>query len=810
VRGPRIAARCVHCGLDAGPAPQLSASGQVFCCRGCETVYALLASAGLGAFYETGGLGSLAPRTGRIPRTDRDAPLPPALAALEAGGAADLDVVGMRCASCCWLIERYLAGKPGVSEVRVSYATSTAALRWDPARTSLRELLRHLGRIGYRARPADPRLRARQAEREERLLVARTGIAVLLAMNVMLASLGLYAGDVNGISAAARVALRWIAAGLATPVVVWAGWPFFRGAALALPARRATMDTLVALGAGAAFAASLVGLATGGHVYFDTAATIVALVLVGRAIEQRARRQGMQAIRSLLALEPETARLQGPDGETSVAAADLEPGDEVSVRPGERFPCDGTVLEGDSESDESLLTGESRPRQLSPGAAVPGGALNGWGSLRVRADRVGADAAVARIAAAVERALASRAPAERLADRVTGVLVPAVIVLAIVTGAAWWLWAGDAGRALTTGVAVVVIACPCALGLATPAALMTALGAAARRGIFFRDAAALERAADVGVVAFDKTGTLTEGGFRVQGFRKGSGWTENQLLAIAASAERPSEHALGRAIVAEARARGLATREPERFRNVPGGGVEAVVEGRGVLVGSEAFLRARGVVVPEDPSSDDCTLAVVAVDGLFAGFVEAGDVVRPEAADAAARLGEMGIRCAVVSGDRPGSVARAAAEAGLPFASALAGLSPEGKAGLLAAWRTAGESVAMVGDGVNDAPALAAADLGIALGTATDVALETADVALAGDDLLAVPTALALARHARRIVRQNLAWALLYNAAAVPLAMAGVIHPAVAALAMACSSTSVLVNALRAGAPTAPPLGSRP
>jgi Cu2+-exporting ATPase len=798
VRGQRISARCVHCGLDAGPAPLVSDSGLLFCCSGCLSVYSLLASAGLGTFYETGGLGSLAPRTGRIPRTDAAAPLSPALAALEAGGAADLDVVGMRCASCCWLIERYLAGKPGVSDVRVSYATSTAALRWDPARTSLRDILLHLGRIGYRARPADARLRTRQADREERLLVARTGIAVLLAMNVMLASLGLYAGELNGIGEAARAALRWIAGCLAAPVVVWAGWPFFRGAAHALPARRATMDTLVALGAGAAFAASLVGLATGGHVYFDTAATIVALVLVGRAIEQRARRQGMQAIRSLLALEPETARLLGPHGESSVAAADLEPGDEVFVRPGERFPCDGTVLEGDSESDESLLTGESRPRQIGPGVAVPGGALNGWGSLRVRADRVGVDTAVARIVAAVERAIASRAPAERLADRVTGILVPAVIAVALVTGVAWWLVTADPGRALMTGVAVVVIACPCALGLATPAALMTALGGAARRGIFFRDAAALERAADVRVVAFDKTGVLTDGRLQMTEVRVAPGWSVDELLTIAAASEGPSEHALGRAIVAAALARGLATREPERFRNVPGGGVEATVEGRGVLVGSEAFLRARGVVVPEDPSSDDCTLAVVAVDGAFVGCVEAGDTVRPEAAGAVQQLGQLGIRCAVVSGDLPGPVARAAAAARIPSSAALASLSPEGKAGLLAAWRAAGEAVAMVGDGVNDAPALAAADLGIAVGTATDVALETADVALAGDDLLAVPAALAIARRARWIVRQNLAWALAYNLAAVPLAMAGVVHPAVAALAMACSSTSVLVNAARA------------
>jgi Cu2+-exporting ATPase len=787
----RSAVRCVHCGLDAGPTPRV-AGGRVFCCAGCEAVYAILHAEGLGAFYEAGGVGSLAPRQAREARTH--AP-PPAFARLDAAGVVELDVVGMRCASCAWLIERYLGRRPGVAEVRVSYATSTAALRWDPARTSLAALLSALERIGYRARPAEPRLRALQDDREARRVQVRTGVALLLAMNVMLASLGLYAGEWQGMSGPVRGVLRILAGGLALPVVLWAGWPFLRGAAAALRAGRATMDTLVAVGSVAALGASLVGLASGGPVYFDSAAMIVALVLLGRSIEQGARRRGMQAVRGLLALEPAMARLA--DGERVVPAADLRPGQEIEVRPGERYPCDGTVLTGNSEADESLLTGEARPRAVAPGDTVHGGALNGWGALRVRADRVGADTAVAHIVRAVERALASRAPLERLADRVTGVFVPTVLLLGAATAAAWWL--ADAGwaRAVMTGVAVVVIACPCALGLATPAALVVALGGAARRGIFFRDAEALERAAAVRRVAFDKTGTLTDAALTLREVRPAVGWTADALLRVAASAERSSEHAVARSLVAAARDRGLVLAAPEAFRAVAGGGIEAVVEGRPVLVGSAGFLLSRGAAV--DHGEADGTVVCVAVDGRFAGTLAAGDAVRPEAREAVARLAALGVGSSVVSGDAAGPVRRAAAAAGVDAGSAHHGLSPEAKAELVSGRRRGGVGTAMVGDGVNDAPALAAADVGIALGTGTDVALEAADVALSGSDLRAVPDALVIARRARRVVRQNLVWALGYNLAALPLAMAGLVHPAIAAGAMALSSVSVFLNALRAG-----------
>jgi Cu2+-exporting ATPase len=789
--------RCAHCGLDAGPSPRV-AGGKVFCCAGCEAVHAILHQEGLGAFYETGGVGSLAARQGRGPGAAAPAP---AFGPLDAAGAAELDVVGMRCASCAWLIERYLGRRAGVVGVRVSYATATASLRWDPGTTSLGALLAALERIGYRARPAEPRLRALQDDREVRLLQVRTGIALLLAMNVMLASLALYAGEWQGMSGSVREGLRLVASLLALPVVLWAGWPFLRGAIAALRAGHATMDTLVAVGSTAALAASLVGLARGGPVYFDSAAMIVALVLLGRSIEQGARRRGMQALRGLLALEPEMARLA--DGEVVVPAADLRPGQEVAVRPGERFPCDGTVLSGRSEADEALLTGETRPRGVGPGDVVHGGALNTWGALRVRADRVGADTAVARIVRAVARALSSRAPVERLADRVTAVFVPAVLLLGAATAIGWYLWGGGWGRAVMTGVAVVVVACPCALGLATPAALVVALGGAARRGIFFRDAEALERAARVRRVAFDKTGTLTDGAVAVREVRPASGWSADEVLRVAASAERLSEHPVGRSLVAAARAHGLALAEPQGFRAVPGGGVEAGVGGHRVLVGSPGFVRGRQPV-PEDVGSDG-TLVCVAVDGGLAGSLVTADAVRPEAREAVARLAEAGIESAVLSGDAPAPVLHAASEAGVPAGRVHHGLSPEAKAELVTRWLREGIETAMVGDGVNDAPALAAAGVGIALGTGTDVALEAADIALSGSDLRAVPEALGIARRARRVVRQNLGWALAYNLAAVPLAVAGLIHPAVAAGAMALSSVSVLLNALRA----APPTGAR-
>jgi Cu2+-exporting ATPase len=795
----RVSQRCVHCGLDAGPAPRI-VSGRVFCCAGCAAVYAILHDEGLDRFYDAGGIGSLSPRV----EGDRPAAAGiafPQLDALESAGEADLDVGGMRCASCAWLIEHYLGRRDGVEEVRASYAASTCRLRWDRDRTSLAHLLAELARIGYRARPSDQRLKALQDDREARRLVLRTGVSAFLAMNVMLAAVALYAGEFQGMGAGARDALRLLSAALAAPVVSYGAWPFLRGALQALRARRATMDTLIALGASTAFGVSLFGLATGGPVFFDTSVMIVTFILAGRLVEQAVRRRGTRAIRNLLALEPGVARVVTPDGAATVAAADLAVGQVVEVRPGERVPADGTVTEGTSSVDESVLTGEAVPREVGVGSEVVGGALNGWGVLRVRAERVGAESTVGRIVRAVQRAMASKAPIERFADRAMGWFVPAVVIAAGLTVAGWAAGGAGLSRALLTGVAVVVVACPCAMGLATPAALAVAIGEAAGRGIFFRGGDVLERAAAVSRVAFDKTGTLTDGRLAVLRVRAEGRWTESAVLATAAGAEAASEHALGRAIVAEATVRGLATPRVAAFRAHAGGGVEAEVAGWKVLVGSPRFLQESSVKVSEQAAGDiqdgGTTLACVAVDGGLAGVIEAGDRTRPDAAATVDRLAAMGVESFLLTGDREAAALRAAAEAGIPASRVRAGLTPDGKVETISALRASPAAVAMVGDGVNDAPALAAADVGIALGTGADVALEAAAVALAGSDLRAVPDALTLARRSRRVVRQNLGWAIGYNLLAVPLAAAGLVHPIVAAGAMALSSVSVLTNSLR-------------
>jgi Cu2+-exporting ATPase len=795
----KVSGRCAHCGLDAGPDPRVVA-GKTFCCAGCAAVYSILHDEGLDRFYDAGGVGSLSARAARDAEPDRG-PAFPRLDTLEAAGEADLDVVGMRCASCAWLIEHYLGRREGVTDVRVSYAASTCALRWDRDRTSLSHLLAELRRIGYRARPSERRLSAVQDDREARRLVLRTGICAFLTMNVMFAAVALYAGEFQGIGAGVRGSLRLVSALLATPVVAYGGWPFLRGAVNALRARRATMDTLIALGATTAFGVSLYGLDTGGLVFFDTTAMIVTLILAGRLVEHAIRRRGTRAIRNLLALEPEVARVVTPDGSATVSTVDVAVGQVVEVRPGERIPLDGVVTGGASSVDESLLTGEPAPRDVAAGSEVVGGSLNGWGVLTVSVLRVGAETAVGRIARAVQHAMEAKAPIQRLADRAMGWFVPAVLAAGVVAAAGWALGGAGLQRALLVGVAVVVIACPCALGLATPAAWAVAVGEAAGRGIFFRGGVALERAASVERVAFDKTGTLTDGALAIVSVHAQAPWTRDTILEVAAAAEAGSEHFFARAIAREARARSVQLRPAEAFRAHAGGGVGATVGGRRVLVGSLRFLAERGVAVPEAGGGEavgpGATAAWVAVDGRYTGSIEAGDRLRPEAASTVARLAAMGIGSSLLTGDRPAAALRVALAAGIDPGDVHADLTPEEKASVVARLRPGARAVAMVGDGVNDAPALAAADVGIALGTGADVTLEAADVALTASDLGAVPVALAMARRSRRIVRQNLGWAIAYNVVAIPLAAAGVLHPIVAAGAMALSSVSVLANSLR-------------
>jgi P-type Cu+ transporter len=647
----------------------------------------------------------------------------------------------MTCASCAARIEKQLNQLDSV-QASVNLATEQASVRYDRARVSVDDLFRAVESAGYRASTgarSEPDLRDTTSAR---LLLA----AGLTAPIVVLAMVGAF--QFSG--------WEWVAFALATPVVFWAGWPFHRAAARNLRHRLVTMDTLISLGTLAAWTWSVVALLAleDADTYFEVAAVITTLILLGRFLESRARRRSGEALRAL-------AKLSVPDH-------GLEVGDVFVVRPGERIATDGVVVEGRSAVDRSLLTGEPVPDDVGPGDDVAGGTINELGRLIVRATRVGADTTLAQIARLVADAQAGKAPVQRLADRVSAVFVPVVLGISLATLAGWLLFTGDVTAALTAAVAVLIIACPCALGLATPTALMVGTGRGAQLGILISGPEILERTRAVTTVVLDKTGTVTEGRMR---------FVENglppEILRLAGAVEDASEHPIARAVAEAARARFGSLPRVEDFRALPGRGVVGVVEGRRVEI-------ERGGVI---------------VDGDLVGQLLVEDAVKPTSAQAVADLHALGLVPVLLTGDDESTALRVAAEVGID--RVLAAVLPAGKAAEVRRLQEAGEVVAVVGDGINDAPALAQADLGIAIGTGTDVAIEASDLTLVSGDLRAAPDAIRLARRVLATVRTNLFWAFAYNVAAIPLAVVGLLSPIVAAGAMAVSSVFVVTNSLR-------------
>ena len=754
-----------------------------------------------------------------------------------------LPVEGMTCASCVNRIERFLKRTPGVEEAVVNLATEVATIRYLPEVVGRAELVGAIEAAGYDVRPEDRRwvtsgqldtppvpataeLGARAGEGRDLLLRALVAIGVALGIMVlMLAGRALPMEELN-----------WLALAPATFVQAWAGGRFYRAAWRAARHGATNMDTLIALGTTAAwgYSAALTiapSIATSAGLepaaYFDSSTLIIGFVLLGRWIEARAKRQAGGAIRRLLDLEPATARLVEGDREQDVALAGVERGDLLRVRPGERVPVDGLLVSGGSTVDQSMLTGESLPAEVAPGDQVIGGTLNVSGSFLMRATRVGSDTALARIVDLVRQAQGSKAPIQRLADRVSEVFVPVVLGLAALTFVAWLL-AGPEPRftyALTAAIAVLIIACPCAMGLATPTAIMAGTGRGAEAGVLIRGGEALEAAQRIDTVVFDKTGTLTLGRPEVVGAVAAPGFETPAVVRLAAALEAGSEHPIGEAIVAFARAGDAEPAEVAApsptvsgFRAVPGRGVEGTVElggrPRAIVVGTSAFVEGLGVDLgPIRAALDEAGaagdgVAVVSVDGRVAGCISFRDTVRPEAARAVADLRRAGIEVWLLTGDTAAVAARVAAEVGIDPERVRADVLPDGKAAVVAELRGPGPApgrvVAMVGDGVNDAPALASADVGIAIGTGADVAIEASDVTLIGGDPRGVSAAIHLSRATMRVVRQNLAWAFGYNILLIPVAM-GVLfpfvglllNPALAAGAMALSSVSVVVNSLR-------------
>jgi Cu+-exporting ATPase len=707
-----------------------------------------------------------------------------------------IPVIGMTCANCALRIEKVLRSKvAGVSDATVNLGTETATVTFDPAVVDLADLGAAIDRAGYRAvlprdgtAPADDEQAARDDEVHRQRRAFLVGLAFTLPL--FLLSMGRDFGLLG--HAAHEIWFGWLLFALAAPVQVYTGRDYYVGSLGALRNGTANMDVLVALGSSTAFGYSLAVLlvpALGGHVFFETAALIITLVKLGKMLEAAARRRASNAIRGLLDLAPDVAHLVTDEtGERDVPAAALRPGDRVAVRPGERIPVDGTVVEGD---------------------AVFGATTNLDGRLIVRATGVGADTALARIVELVRRAQGSKPAIQRLADRVSAWFVPAIVAIAAITFALWWTLGGAFVPALVRLVAVLVVACPCALGLATPIAVVVGTGIGARRGILFKDAAALENLGRTSVFLFDKTGTLTRGRPIVTDVEP------PEVLAATATLESASEHPVARAIVAAAERQGLAVGRPEGFRNAAGRGVAGRVDGHEIRVGSPDWL-AGDVAVPEAARTRAAELAAqgrtvvgVARDGAWAGLLALADEPKPGAADAVRSLRELGMRVVLVSGDNKAAAEAAAATLGI--SEVIAQVLPEDKAAVVRRARADGAVVAMVGDGINDAPALAEADIGIAVGGGTDVAMEAADVALVGGDPRGAPAAVRLSRRTLRTIRQNLFWAFFYNVTLVPVAAGALhsvtalpavirdFHPALAAAAMALSSITVVLNSLRLG-----------
>ena len=704
-------------------------------------------------------------------------------------------VEGMTCSACSSRVEKALRAAPGVVAVDVNLALDRATVAALPT-VNPRTLAEHVARAGYKLVPEAPgaastgeqeRLDVHRRDVERRRVVAAGLLTTPMVVGMIFALLGYE--DLHLMPAAEVL--------LATPVQFVFGARFYRAAAAALRRGTANMDVLVALGTTAAYLYSwylllTLGDAADGELYFEASAVIITLVLLGKHLETKAKRATGLAIRQLMGLRPLRASVRQTNGTLrTVPAAEVAVGDLVVVRPGERVPVDGDVVEGESEVDESLLTGESMPVRKRPGDAAIGGAVNTTGYLEIRAARVGEDATLARIARAVAEAQQGKARVQRMVDKVSAVFVPAVIVVSAVVFALWFALGHGFEPALIGAVSVLVIACPCALGLATPTAVVAGTGAAARAGILVKDVDALERAPRIDAVVFDKTGTLTRGRPDVVRVVVESG-SEDELVAVAAAAQRQSEHPLAKALVAHAEARGLPSPAATAFRNEVGRGVSAEVEGRTVRVGNREFVGVAENAKDESVFNDD-SVVWVAADGLR-GAIAFADPLRPEAKQAVAELEALGIRPLMLSGDADAVARRVAAQVGIR--DARGGVRPNQKAAAVLEMKAAGQRVAMVGDGVNDAPALAAADLGIAVGSGTDIAMETADITLMRPDPTLIPAALAASRATLRKIRQNLFWAFVYNVVGIPAAALGYLSPTVAGAAMALSSVCVVGNSL--------------
>lgn len=747
----------------------------------------------------------------------------------------DLKVTGMTCASCAARVTRWLNEVPGATAT-VNFALGTARVECDD-RTDPADLVSAVAAVGYGAQVVaapgtvhtpgaqhEPEVGGAERKHDQAhhdssahgtVTALRLGVSIVLSAPVVAISM---------VPALHFAGWPLVVLVLATPVATYCAWPFHRAAVMNARHLATTMDTLVSIGVAAAYVVSVVGVVTDGDTYLEVAAAVTTFLLLGRWLEGRARDRSGAALRALLELGARDVAIIAPDGtETRVPIDRLHPGDEFRVRPGEKIATDGLVVSGTTYVDESMLTGEPVPVAVGPGDAVTGATINTDGSLVVRATRVGKETRLAQIAALVTAAQNGKAPVERLADRVSAVFVPVVLVIAGLTFVGWILTARDASEAFLAAVAVLVVACPCALGLATPTAVLVGTGRGARLGILIKGPQVLEDTRRVDVIVLDKTGTITTGRMGIAAVDAAPGIPPETLLAFAAAVERGSEHPLAAAVVREADARGVSSLAAADFAAVRGQGARATVDGNDVVVGRPEWVRETAVNDPRGipPDLEEAVAAIegrgntaiaVAWGGEVRGVISVADGVKPAAAAAVSELRTLGLRPMLLSGDNIRAAQAVAAEVGILPDDVMAPVSPEGKIDEVQRLQRQGHAVAMVGDGVNDAAALAAADLGLSMGTGTDVAIEAGDLVLVRGDLQSAPDAIRLSRATLRIIKQNLFWAFAYNVAMIPLAAFGLVNPMLAGFAMAASSVLVVGNSLRLGRfrPSSPPAHAGP
>ncbi len=807
--------KCDHCLLEVPDSEiifaEIKGLKKAFCCNGCEGIYNLINCEGLEEFYKKRRLWTPGPA--------EDKPLDIAafnenLRHVENGIETDIILDGIRCASCVWLNEKILMRTKGVTYAGVNYATHRARIRWNPEETGLDKILLRIRSVGYTPKPFAEKAYEKELESKKRDLLIRFGTAAFFSMQLMLYSIALYAGYFQGIDKETKDIFHLISLLLTTPVLFYSGRPFINGAVTGIRHLNFNMDVLITTGAGSAYLYSIYEMLSGGKVYFDTAAMIITLILLGRYIEAGAKGKASQALTHLLSLGPKEARvvkglesgvkISGSRKRNSemVSLSSIKADDLIHVVPGEKIPLDGIVTEGSSEVDESMLTGEAKPVSKTAGSEVFCGTQNLYGSFIFKVKKTAGDTVLSQIIKTVEDAQARRAPVQTAADRVVGYFVPGVLLLSLATYIYWAFQCGvTADDAVMNAVSVLVIACPCALGLATPLAILAGTTCGASKGILIKGGDVIEKSKNIGVVVLDKTGTITEGRPVLASFR-GIGISDADALRLASSLERLSEHSIGKAIVSASK--GLEPYEVSGFTACPGRGIKGEINGKTAMLGNRSFMEADGIapavnsellseIKPHESSG--ATVVYLSFGGNPAGIFSVADTVRKEAADVVQALKHKGFDVVMVTGDNSYTAEAVAKAVGID--SVKAQVSPVEKAEGIKRMQENGKRVIMVGDGINDAPALVQADVGIAMGRATDIALESSDMVLMRNDLRLLPDALTLSKKTFLIIKQNIFWAFFYNAVSVPLAVMGMLHPIVAAGAMAFSSLSVVGNSLR-------------